>query len=620
MAQQPAGFVPDGFEPDGFEAEASPQMNFATVNGQRVPVEDSPRAGASEFLQNVNPIPGAIALGKAGMAGAKVFGAFGSGDVSQAREGLGELGDIGKDVLAAQNHVKEGADAAWAAGDYKTAVRKYADWLIPLLGPQMDVQADNLAKGDYWKAAGGLAGLGTMLAGPELLKNVPIRIPSVKVLPSVVKRTTNPVEASAVALGEREGVPLDLGTVTGSPAVRNMQKRMEGTIGGAAPTQAFQAEKDLGLTRTGEKFANQVHPTQETPLSAGGALHGEIESHVKALDSTADAAYTQLRALEQANPTAIDVAGAQSGLQALYQQLLQENALVPLQGGRGKMLVALDRFMKGPNTVPLSVAERSLSDLKALSRGNEAMPELRTGAQGIASKAVGELQAQVDAAATRAGQPVIDALKRGRAATREKYAVADVLDALNAKDVSAYNQVLTKPAIQQLRELKRIAPNSIPKIARAWLDEKLELATQEGGFGHTDKLYADWQKMGAETKAELFGARMTKDLDDFFKLAKDLGKNPNPSGTANVLGFNTAQALAYLPTKALAKMLYNPTAIKLLTQGMRVGGRPGVLLIKNAAKVARVPEVIRAAGEQSRTVPVAQDDTDTTRRAPQPSR
>jgi hypothetical protein len=445
-------------------------------------------------------------------------------------------------------------------------------------------------------------------------------MPSVKVLPAIASRTANPVEAAAVRFGEQQGIPMDAGTVTGSPAVRNMQKRLEGTIGGAAPTQAFQAAKDAGLTRTGQQLADQVHPASATSESAGQAMRGGVETRIRDLSSTADTAYSQLQALEKANPTAIDIAATQSALRPLYQSLVEENALVPLQGGRGRMLVALDRLMKAPNTVALSVAEKALSDLKSLSRGNEAMPELRSEGQGIAAKSVGELQTQIDTAAQQAGKPIIDALRQGRAATREKWAVADVLDALNEKNVSAFNQVLTKPGIEQLRDLQRVAPGSIPKVARAWLEEKLDLATQEGTFAHTDRLYADWQKLGDATKQILFGQKMTADLDNFFKLAKDLGKNPNPSGTANVLGFNTAQALAYLPTKALTKILYSPDAIKLLTQGLRIGGRPGGVMVKSAARVAGVGGVLREVGAGSRTVPVAQDDTDATSRAPQPSR
>ncbi len=573
-----------------------------------------------EFVKTANPIPGIVSVGKAAMSGAKVFGGIGSGDVNAIREGTSELGDIGHGILAAQNHVKEGADAAWASGDYKTALRKYADWLLPLIGPQMDEQADNLATGQYWKAAGGLTGLATVLAGPELIKNA--RVPSVKVLPAVASRTTNPVEAAAVRFGEQQGIPMDAGTVTGSPAVRNMQKRLEGTIGGAAPTQAFQAAKDAGLTRTGQSLADAVSPTPATAESAGAALRQGTTDTLRTLDRTVDQHYGRLRTIEAQNPGLmdVDVSAAKAQFKPVYERLKREAELVPLQGGKAKALTALDRLINGPDSAPVTVVDQALSDLKDLARAD--LPELRTKGQGAAASAVGPLEAQVQAAVQKGGPQAIEALQRGRAAYRQKVAVADVLDALHEEPVKAYGQAVARQdtAIGRLRELQKTAPTAIPTVARAWLDDALSTATQEGKFAHTDKLYAEWQKMGDETKQILYGAKMTKDLDNFFLLAKKLGENPNPSGTANVLGFNTAQALAYLPTKALTKILYSPDAIKLLTQGLKIGGRPGGVMVKSAARVAGVGGVLREVGAGSRTVPVVEDDTDTTRRAPQPSR
>ena len=53
------------------------------------------------------------------------------------------------------------------------------------------------------------------------------------------------------------------------------------------------------------------------------------------------------------------------------------------------------------------------------------------------------------------------------------------------------------------------------------------------------------------------------------------------------------QVLAYLPAKALAKVLYSPRGARLLTQGMRLSLRPatraaGLAAIQEAAKAARV--------------------------------
>ena len=569
MAQQPEGFVPTpaGFVPDGFEPDApaptSPSMNFAMVNGQRVPVDEGLGAAADEFVQNANPIPGLAGIAKVVAPAAAVFGGgFNAATAPLIQRGADEAGRMYHGIMDAQNQVKAGADEAWAKGDYPTALRKYADWLLPLNGPIADKEADNLAAGRTARGVGGLAGLATGMLAPEAIGAARNALPSggLKVFPSLLSRTTNPVEASAVALGEREGVAMDAGTITGSPAVRNAQKRLEGTIGGAAPTQAFQAAKDAGLTRTGRTLADQVNPTPSTPESAGQALRTGTQDSLRALDRTVDQHYGRLRTIEAANPGLMDVnvAGAKAQFRPLYERLKRESELVPLQGGKAKALTALDRLMNGPDTAPLTDVDAALSDLKDLARSD--MPELRTKGQGAAAAAVGPLEAQVQAAVQKGGPDAIDALRRGRQAYREKVAVADVLDALHSEPVKTYGQAVARQdtAIGQLRRLQQIAPQAMPQVARAWLDDALGTATQEGKFAHTDKLYADWQRLGDETKQTLFGARMTKDLDDFFLLAKKLGENPNPSGTANVLGFNATQALAYLPTKVMTKMLYSP--------------------------------------------------------------
>src|SRR5678816_4247307 len=154
-------------------------MNFATVNGQRVPVDDGPLDFVAGAAHALNPVPAISTVGKAVSAGAKVFGGIGSGDLKGIQQGTSELGQIGGDLLAAQNHVKQGADEAWSKGDYKTAIRKYADWLLPIIGPAMDASADKMGGDQPWRGAGEAVGLGLGIAGPKALENAQIRVPAV---------------------------------------------------------------------------------------------------------------------------------------------------------------------------------------------------------------------------------------------------------------------------------------------------------------------------------------------------------------------------------------------------------------------------------------------------------
>jgi hypothetical protein len=125
--------------------------------------------------------------------------------------------------------------------------------------------------------------------------------------------------------------------------------------------------------------------------------------------------------------------------------------------------------MSGPDVAPLSVADAALSDLKSLAR--TAMPELRTPGQGIAARAVYELDEAVRARAMDAGKAAMQALEEGRAATRAKYQIAEVLKGFPREDVPLHRR-LTAPKDTQiglLRKVQEAAPGEMPNVAgRTW--------------------------------------------------------------------------------------------------------------------------------------------------------
>lgn len=322
------------------------------------------------------------------------------------------------------------------------------------------------------------------------------------------------------------------------------------------------------------------------------------------------------RATSGEMPLAVDLTEAKQAIRPMYDRLKQENSIAPLQGGKADALRALDRVINGPDHAPLSVAESALGDLKTLARADD--PQLRTAAQGIAGKAVENLSSAIDLRAAGAGDEVYDALKAGRAATRGKYAAADVLDQLRDEPVQLFKQ-MTAPkdsAIGLLRQVQKVAPDQMPALGRAKLEEWLDMATERGRFDHADKLYAEWNKLGPETKRILFGKADTiANLDRFFLLAKRIGENPNPSGTAPTL-LKTGELTgalthpfvsipASLTLGATAKLLYSPKGVRALTRvletstaapvraGARVAGRAASqaawIDLANVAKSMGVP-------------------------------
>jgi hypothetical protein len=297
--------------------------------------------------------------------------------------------------------------------------------------------------------------------------------------------------------------------------------------------------------------------------------------------AAADVAYGKLRAIQAKTGLAVDIAATKAALRPIYDALKREADLVPLMGDKARALTALDRLMQAPDVAPLSVADAALGELKGLARVDQTFR--RTAGQGVAAEAIKNLEQAVRTTAQQAGPDAFQALMEGRAATVNKFKVIDVLDTLRTEPVGIFNQATwAKDAgIARLREMARVAPQEMAQIGRAWIENALTKATAEGGFSRAQGLLADWQKMGPQTKQLLFhDAAHIRDLDSFFRLAKKLGENPNPSGTALTLAkggelgalFTApgAGAAYTLSAPIVAKLLLSPKTTQLLLQGLRL--------------------------------------------------
>lgn len=366
----------------------------------------------------------------------------------------------------------------------------------------------------------------------------------------------------------------------------------------------FDLVSDQSLVDAGIRRRTMKHPITMPDVSEPGASRffpGESLPEVaKPLTS-------------QTQKFAVDLRSVKKGpLKSIHEDLRAQNESVPFQDGTGKAkaLRALDKLMAGPDFQPLSVTDKVLGELKSMARGAD-MPELRTQGQGIAAQAVKELDALVRARASQAGPEVLKALEEGRSATVSKYATADVLDLLSGEPGQVFKQLTQSKdvGLKRLREVQKLAPNEMPNVARAYLEDLMQTATQEGGFGHADRLWSDWNKLGMETKAVLFkNPALVKSLDDFFMLAKKIKENPNPSGTAQIPKFTFAEAFAAVPAWAAAKIMMTPAGVKALTQARVLASRPSVASrslvmgqIGKAAQSAGVPlESIPAFAEQDR--------------------
>jgi hypothetical protein len=564
---------------------------------------------------------------------------FKSGNIGEGlkKTAIGAMGPVGPIVAGAfDDNIRVEAQQAFEAGDYVTGSRKLINWLIPFLGKRMDEAGDLFAEGEYVKGTAATTDVALASMGPAALKNVKdIKLPG-------VAKPQNPAEAAAVEFGLKEGVPVDMGTATGNRFVKGTQRLNDGTaLGSGVAERATQAQGEA-LTATGQKLANQAKSSPVTAEQAGESIRRTVEASATRLNEAATKAYDKLRALEaKANPETktvgfdpktgaaatepiklgVNVGAVKDQLLPLYKDLLRERELVgTMQGKKGTTLKALDTLMQGPEWAPLSAVDAALGDLKALSR-TDGIPALRTPGQATAAQAVSALEREVQAAAARGGPEVVRALSEGRAFTRQKYAVAEILDDLTAGGGGEPVRIVKKltanqdTAIAKLKALEKVAPQELPNLGRVVLDELLERATKEGGFTKAQGILADWQKLGAETKSLLFGKpEYIRDLDNFFLLAKKLGENPNPSGTALTLTQGGELTLAIttggasLPASigagVLAKLMHSPKVVKALVRGLQVpvGNR--------GAAAAATNSILTAAKEAGVSLAPATDEND----------
>lgn len=273
----------------------------------------------------------------------------------------------------------------------------------------------------------------------------------------------------------------------------------------------------------------------------------------------------------------VDLAPARKTLEPIYQRMMRAAEIAQPMGAEARALQAMDRLMRAEGQhAPLSIVDDALSDLKGVLRSN---PDKLGRGAGALNSVVSSLDAQVQAAAKRAGPEAVAALKEGRAATISKYAAANLADSLG-ESAEKLTQRFTNGDvhIKTLRDLAAVAPDELPKIGRAVVDDLLGRATAEGGFSKAQGVYGSWQKMGDETKKLLFKPDVQKNLDRFFLLAKRMGESPNPSmsGTITIGGGTTGLALMnpstgvplILGAGALSKLLHSPQGASLVMRAM----------------------------------------------------
>jgi hypothetical protein len=621
---------------------APQQRKPAAQSFEDAPLQSAPPAEeqslAGRFWDRVNPVAAAQAFGKMVIPedAARLMGAG-----TEEAEQYGPINTL-KSMGAATQDVFEQAYRDYQKGDYGSAAIKSMFGSILGLGPDFNQMGDNARAGEWGKVAADVAGTGVAIVAPAVAGRVRANVG--KVLPAA--QTAE--EAAAVQLGRDRGVPIDAATATGNRYVQGMQAMADRSPLGSIVAGKSAKAQQQGMRRVAGELADEASPMPTNPVAAGEGVGKALEVKIQRHHGEATTAYDTLRKLEsdpkhinritvqpeirskptsdgrpgavlqqaitEDMPLAVDVAASKPALKPILDRLLKKKEMTgQLMGAEGRAAVALDAIVNGKDFAPLSVVDAALGDLKAMARGAD-MPELRTTGQGIAAEAVKQLDGQVRARAAQAGPNVLKALEDGRAATKAKYATSDARDLLvpaSGEPRRVFDALTSNEdaGITKLRELRKVAPQELPNVARALLTDLFEKPLADGGFSGGQGAWSNWQRIGSDTKKLLFPKPgQTQALDSFFLLAKKLSESPNPSGTALTANSMGQTVLAFtnpsigvpliIGSGALSKILHTPTAVSFLTRGMRmsIDAKPGTQALAAA-------QLMRAAKEAGVVIP-----------------
>lgn len=528
--------------------------------------------------------------------------------------------DTVRNIGAGQDALRLKAEDALKRGDYVEAARHALSYAVPVAGPAIDARGDQAQRGDVSGAMGGATSLGLQLAGPEALaRTVPVPAvgaPAPRVSPDV-KQTLNPVERGAVDFLKNRDVPLTPGTITGNKFVKALQATTQNSPLGATTAADFTRGTEAGIRRVAGDLANDAHPQPVTAESVGEAIPNRLKKNIADRGVERDTAYqdawqgrgepdfTETVPVQTRQVAEIGSDGKPTG--KLTQQPVMAKVNMPvdvrdIKSQAGPIFEemqwmpaadrasnagyrAVEKILEGDDFIPAWQAETGLGGLKTMARlANKS--GVRDSAQGIAASIIPDLQNSIDAAVAKTGDTALSGLRRGRETHAKIMEIADLADKLREEPVQTFNQMTWQndTGVKFLRQIQEQAPEQMPQIGRAFVQQMFDKASREGGFTKTRSLLDRWNDLGPETKKILFpDSELRDNLGKFFKGADMVAQNPNPSGTALVQAAQSVNPVRWAAGYLGSKLFFTPRGIAMLTEGMQPRSAGAAAL--NAAKV-----------------------------------
>jgi hypothetical protein len=527
----------------------------------------------------------------------------------------GPFGPLMSDVL--QSHIdtyKKGVRAA-ETGHPVQAQLYGAATAVPGLGPAIANMAETAfgAEGkpaDPGRAAGQVLGnvmVGGMLEGtPELTmagKGAVRTTTRAAGNAMKFKSQLNPIETKAIEFLRERGVPLTPGTITGNRYLRANEAVVKHSPLGAQTAHDFNLGTTAGVKRVAGELSSEISPVEATPESAGQAITGKLQKNIKDLGLVEDEAYqdawigrgedaySERVPVRMGKQPELDNEGLPTGkmvdapvyekvnmpvdvrdLKVQAQPIFDEMQWMPAsEQASSAGYAALKKLLSGDDFIPAWQAEKGLSGLKSMARVTS-KSGVRDTAQGIAAGLIPDLQRSIDAAVAKTGPNSIKGLMKGRATHASMMEVADLADQLRAEPVQTFNQMSWEKdtGIAFLRKIKEQAPEQMPLIARAWVQQQFEKAAQEGGFTKTTGILSKWRNLGPETQKLFFpDPTLRENLSNLFKGADMVQFNPNTSGTELTRQATSTNPLRWAAGYVGSKAFYTPAGIRLLTEKLR---------------------------------------------------
>jgi hypothetical protein len=327
-------------------------------------------------------------------------------------------------------------------------------------------------------------------------------------------RALDPTKAAAVDFLREQNVPLKAGTITGNRFLQSAEAVTANSLLGAPAAADLLQATNEGLARVSGQLADQVSPEPATPETAGRAAARGLDQNIASLNAQENDAYA--RAWQDAGNPAytkrVQVGTTQKPITDNVGRPTGQTEAVPVMGdvnmpvdvrwmkdiagpalekmqympaaeqAQSAAYAVYKRIMAGPGYISAEQAEEALKGLKGEARGAD-NPNLRNASQGAAANLIGRLQDGIDAAVGETGPEAADALNRGRNLHFQKMQIADVADKLRAEPVQAFNELIFQKdkGIDYLRQVGQQAPDVLPQLGRANLDDLFDQATAFNG-------------------------------------------------------------------------------------------------------------------------------------------